>query len=80
MEFEPGFDLVRTFRELTDKFFFLVSKKQEQVTEAYGVLYLEIFRLNHRIDKIRAKACVEMSVAVHKSSQGAGINVVVLLC
>lgn len=48
-DIDPSSELLRTVRESADKLFFLANKSQEQVTDEYRLLSVEIFELNQRI-------------------------------
>jgi len=45
-------ELVIAVRNAADKLFFLANKSQEQVTEEYRSLSVEVTRLTHRIARI----------------------------
>jgi hypothetical protein len=47
-------DLARTVHEAADKLFFLANKSQEQVTEEYRLLSVEVSELTKRIGSIVA--------------------------
>jgi hypothetical protein len=49
---DPTADLPRAVYESADKLFFLANKSQEQVTDEYRLLSVEVLELTQRIAKI----------------------------
>ncbi len=49
---DPAADLPRAIRESADKLFFLANKSQEQVTDEYRLLSVEVLELTQRIARI----------------------------
>ena len=49
---DPSAELPRTIHESADKLFFLANKSQEQVTDEYRLLSVEVFELTQRIARI----------------------------
>ncbi|WP_416769519.1 hypothetical protein ACMGT0_20450 [Pseudomonas sp. RHF3.3-3] len=49
---DPSADLPRAICESADKLFFLANKSQEQVTDEYRLLSVEVLELTQRIARI----------------------------
>lgn len=49
---DPDADLARAICESADKLFFLANKSQEQVTDEYRLLSIEVLELTQRIARI----------------------------
>ncbi|MFM4742548.1 hypothetical protein ACEUDH_02905 [Aeromonas dhakensis] len=50
----PSADLPRAVYESADKLYFLANKSQEQITDEYRLLSVEVFELTQRITRIVA--------------------------
>ena len=51
-EFNSRIDAQREILSLVNSYFFLANKSQEQVTDEYRLLSLEVFELTQRIGRI----------------------------
>ncbi|WP_443690474.1 hypothetical protein [Pseudomonas sp.] len=49
---DPSADLPRAVFQSADKLFFLANKSQEQITDEYRLLSVEVFELTQRIARI----------------------------